>query len=480
MKRISLALVVLMIGAFMTALAQETFDRTIRPVATGVPKVDLPDIQKATLKNGLNIWLVEGHELPLVAFNMVFQTGSDHDPLDKAGLASMTADVLDEGTTTRNALQIADELDFIGANLGINANTDGSYMTLNCMTKHLDKALAVYADVLVNPTFPQKEFERLQQQRLTGLMQQKDRAATIASLAFSKIIYGESHPYGLNTSGTEESVKRMTRDDLVTFCQTNYRPNNATLIVVGDVKMKDVLAKLEPLLATWKSEKVATASMPTAPTIEKRKLYLIDKPGAPQSEIRIGYPAAARNNPDFFALNLANRALGGQFASRLNMNLREKHGFTYGARSGFSFNKQPGPFVASAGVTSTKTDSSVREFFYEIDRTQKDGLTPEELEFVKKGLTGNFALTFETPSQIAGALQNIVLYSLPENYYETYLQNISKVTLDDVKRVSKKYFDSSKMAVVIVGDLKVIKDGLAKMDIGEMVVCDVNGNKLSQ
>ncbi|MBI5474429.1 MAG: insulinase family protein [Ignavibacteriae bacterium] len=480
MKKLLCATLILMMGVVMTSSAQDALDRTIRPGASGVPKVDLPDIQKSTLKNGLNVWLVEDHELPLVAFNIVFQTGSDHDPLDKAGLASMTADVLDEGTKTRSALQIAEELDFIGAHLGVNTNTDGSFLTLNCMTKHLDKALGVYADVLVNPTFPPSEFNRLQEQRLTGLRQQKDRAATIASLAFNKIIYGESHPYGLNASGSEESVKRMTRDDLVKFYETYYRPNNATLIVVGDVKMKDVVAKLDPMLAAWKSDKIPTASLPPTPTIEKRKLYLIDKPSAPQSEIRIGYPALARSSPDFFAVSVANRALGGQFASRLNMNLREKHGYTYGARSGFSFNKQPGPFTASAGVTSTKTDSSVREFFYEIDRTQKDGLTAEELEFVKKGLVGNFALTFETPQQIAGALQNIVLYNLPENYYETYLQNISKVSLDDVKRVSNKYLDTSKMAVVVVGDLKVIKDGLAAMNAGEIVVCDVSGNKLSQ
>ncbi len=476
MKRI-LITSLLTLGILMTAFTQD-IDRTIRPKAQGIPKVDLPDIQKTTLKNGLKVWLVEAHELPLVAFNLVLQTGSDTDPIAKSGLATMAADVLDEGTKTRTSLQIAEELNFIGANLGVNAFTDGSFVTLNTLTKHLDKALAVYADVIVNPTFPQKDFDRLKQQRLTGLLQQKDRAATIASLSFNKIIYGNDHPYGMNASGNEISIKDMTREDLVKFYETYYRPNNATLLIVGDVKMKDIAPGLEKLFADWKADKAPTTQLPSTPTIEKRRLYLIDKPGAPQSEIRIGYPAAARSTPDFFAINLMNRILGGQFASRLNMNLREKHGFTYGARSAFSFNKQPGPFVASAGVTTSKTDSSVREFFYEIDRTYKDGVTSEELEFVKKGLAGNFALTFETPGQIAGAMQNIVLYNLPDNYYETYLQNVAKVTLDDVQKASKKYLDSSKMAVAIVGDLKVIREGLEKMKIGETVICDVNGNKI--
>jgi predicted Zn-dependent peptidase len=282
----------------------------------------------------------------------------------------------------------------------------------------------------------------------------------------------------MNSTGSERSLKEMKREDLVQFYETYYRPNNATLIIVGDVKLKDIKGKLEPLLASWKPADLPKLSLPPAPTVASRKLFLIDKPGAPQSEVRIGYPAVARTTPDFFAIQLMNRVLGGQFASRLNMNLREKHGFTYGARSGFTFNKHPGPFVAAAGVTTAKTDSALREFFYEIDRTCTDGITAEELEFVKKGMTGNFALTFETPQQIAAAMQNLVLYSLPDSYYETYLQNIAKVTLEDVKRVARQYLDSSKMAVVIVGDLKVIREGLDKMSIGETVVLDVNGNKI--
>jgi len=207
---------------------------------------------------------------------------------------------------------------------------------------------------------------------------------------------------------------------------------------------------------------------------------LIDKPGAPQSEVRIGSIGAARNTPDFFPLTVMNTVLGGQFSSRLNMNLRERRGFTYGARSNFSFNKYPGPFLASAAVTTSKTDSAVFEFFYEIERMQRLGITPEELEFAKKSLTGSFARTFETPTQIASALQSIVLYNLPMDYFNSYLQKINNVTLDDVSRVAADYLDSSRMVVVVVGDAKTIRSGLEKLNIGKLVMSDADGNRLTQ
>ncbi len=466
-------------GVLMTAFTQE-LDRTIKPKGGAIPRITLPELQKAKLHNGLNVWLVEDHELPIVALNLVFRSGTDHDPLDRAGLVTMTADVMDEGTTTRTALQIADELDFIGANLSINAFTDGTTITLNTLTRHLDKALEVYADVIVNPTFPEKEFERLRQQRLTSLLQQKDRPATIAGLIFGRVLYGDKHPYGLNQSGSEQSVRSMTRADLVKFYETYYRPNNATLIVVGDVTLEAIRSKLELLFASWKPASIPALRLNPPPPITERTVYLVDKPGAPQSEVRIGCPAVARRSPDFFPLSVMNLILGGQFSSRLNMNLRERRGFTYGARSSFSFYKTPGPFMANAAVTTAKTDSAVQEFFYEIDRMRAEGPTNEELDYAKNSMTGSFARSFETPSQIANALQNVVLYNLPEDYYNSYLQHINNVSLADAQRVAAQYLDSSRMAVVVVGDAKTVKEGLEKLRIGKVVLTDVDGNRLAQ
>lgn len=450
-------------------------DQSKRPVGKPTPQVRLPEIQKSRLSNGLEVWLVEHHELPTIALNLVIQSGSARDPFEKSGLASMTADVLDEGTSTRSALDISEELETIGASLFVNASFDGSFLGLNTLSKHVDNALKVYADVLANPTFPQKEFDRLKSQRLTSLIQQKDQPTTIANNVFSSVLYGSNHPYGYNSSGSDSSLQRMTREDLVDFYRTHYRPNNSTLIVVGDTKIDEIKGKLEAALAQWKPAPVPSFSVPKPNGVEKVRVYLVDKPGAPQSEVRIGYPALARSTPDFFPVIVMNRMLGGQFTSRINLNLRERHGYTYGARSSFSFQKGEGPFSASGGIVSEKTDSALREFFYELNLMREQGMTEEELTFVKKGMTGAFLLTFETPSQLAGALQNVVLYNLPETYYSSYLQNIDNVGPDDVRRVANKYLDTQHMAVVVVGDLATIQKGIADLQLGEIIVCDITG-----
>jgi zinc protease len=473
----TIGLIIITMNISSIVLSQD-IDRTQRPVGKATPTVKLPEIKKTTLKNGLNVWLVERHALPVVAFNLVIQAGSDHDPATQPGLASMVADLLDEGTQKRDALQISAELESIGTSLNVNSSWDGSFVTFNCLTKHLPKALDVFADVVIHPTFPEKEFGRVQKTRLTALMQQKDQATTIANNAFSFILYGNNHPYGNNPSGSEQSIGAMAPTDLRKFYETYYRPNNATLIIVGDATLKSIAPMLESAMADWKRADIPAFTVPTAAPIEKMKVYLVDKPGAAQSEIRIGYPAVPRSTPDYFPLTVMNRMLGGQFTSRINLNLREKHGYTYGARSGFAFQKGAGPFSASAGVQTIKSDSSVREFLNEINLMHDKGMTEQELDFVKKGLVGNFALSFETSMQIAGALQNIILYGLPENYFNNYLQNIDRVSLQDVGQVSKKYLDTSKMVVLVVGDLSQIKESIAKLNLGDIVVCGVDGKPI--
>ncbi len=469
-----------LVAAFllMSCAGVQELDRTKRPVGKPAPKIMLPEIQKTKLSNGLNVWLVEHHELPTIALNLVIQAGSDHDPLAQPGLASMTADLIDEGTTTKNALQISEEVESIGASFSTSSSMDGSFMTLNTLKKHLDQALAVFTDVLTNPVFADKDLERVRKQRLGQLVQQRDQPVAIANNAYSYILYGPTHPYGSNPSGTEASLASMTASDLKKFYSTYYRPNNATLIIVGDLKMTEVADALAKALAGWKAGDIPAFTIPTPPAVEKMRVYLVDKPGAPQSEVRIGYPALARSTPDFFPVTLMNRMLGGQFTSRINLNLRERHGFTYGARSGFSFQKGPGPFTAQGGIVTEKTDSALREFLYEIKLMKEKGLTADELGFVKKGAIGNFALAFETPGQIAGALQSIVLYGLPEDYFNRYLVNIDAVKLDEVQRVAGKYLDASKMAVLVVGDLARIKQSVIDLGLGEAVYSDVDGKPM--
>jgi zinc protease len=456
--------------------AQGTLDRTVRPKLGPTPEVKLPKIQKVELPNGLKIWLVEAHKIPIVAFNLVMFAGSERDPLTTPGLASMTAAMIQEGTPTRTSLQIADELDAIGAAMNISSQTDFVGASLNCLTKHLDAALAVYGDVLTHPTIPDKDFDRVKNDRLTALLQQKDRATTLASMAFGKILYGSTHPYGNDVSGTEQSIKGLTRDDLVRFYQTYYRPNNATLVVVGDVTMELILPRLAKVLADWKKAAVPEIGTFVTPALGIRKVYLVDKPGAPQSEIRIGYPALARSTPDFFAVTLMNTVLGGQFTSRLNSNIRERRGFSYGVRSTFQFSRLPGPFVASGAVQTAKTDSALQAFLFEIDRMHGTGITAEELEYAKNRTKGVFVAGFETPMQIAGALVNLVVYKLPDDYFVSYLKNFDAVTLADVQRVANQYLDTSKMAIVVVGDVKTIQPGIEQLKCAEVRVSDLSGN----
>ncbi len=473
-------MVAMVLTALLAALVQagDQLDRTKRPPGRPAPEIHLPQIQKSTLSNGLHVWLVENHKLPLAAFNLVVQAGSDHDPVATPGLASLTADLLDEGTKNRTALQIAEELEGAGASLNVATSADGSFVTLSTLSRNLAKALDIYCDVVCNPAFPEKDFERVRKQRLAALVQQKDQPPTIASNAFNYILYGGGHPYGNNASGTEASLKGMTAKDLATFYSTYYRPNNATLIVVGDVRMSDVVPKLEAGLAAWKPADIPAFQLPNPPALSERKIYLIDKPGAAQSEIRVGYPALARNTPDFYPVLVMNRILGGQFTSRINLNLRERHGYTYGANSSFRFLKGVGPFVAGSAVTTEKTDSALIELIHEISLMKEKGMTADELAFSKKGSIGNFALSLETPAQIAGALQAVVLYGLPEDYLNNYLRNIDQVTLDDVQRVAARYLDASKMSIVVVGDLARIKAGIEATHLGSVVLCNADGKPL--
>jgi zinc protease len=483
MKRYVLAFVLVLAAALSlqtVVFAQPDLDRSQRPALGPTPVVRLPRIQRAELPNGLHVWLVENHRLPLLAFNLVVAAGSEREPLNSPGLAAFTAAMLQEGTAKRTSLQIADEIDGLGASMRVFAQADYASASLECLSKHLDAALDVYADVLTHAAFPETEFARVKNDRLTSILQQKDRPQVIATVAFSRVLYGKNHPYGNDISGTEQSITAMSREDLVKFYQTYYRPNNATIIVYGDASLGTLLPKLIQKLGSWQKADIPQVPAFPEPAQMTRKLYIVDKPGAPQSEIRIGFPALARSTPDFFAANLMNTILGGMFTSRLNSNIRERRGFSYGVRSAFQYSRLPGPFVASGGVHTAKTDSSLVEFIKEIDLMREKGLTAAELEAAKNRAKGVFATSFEMPQQIAASLVNLVVYTLPDDYFQNYLKSVDAVTLDDVQRIARQYLDTSKMALVVVGDAKVIRPGIEGLNLAPIVTADVNGNVVGQ
>ena len=450
-----------------------------QPAPKADPKFTLPNIEKTKLSNGLEVWLVRQTELPIVSMNMVFKTGSTNDPQNLSGLSDFTAGLLDEGTKKRSAVEIANEVQDIGAQLFAGGSDDASSVRMATLNKNIDKALDIFSDVIQNPEFPTEEVETYRKRQLVGLLQRRDNPNAIAGLVYNKILYGTAHPYGVALS--EKSAKAIKREDLVEYHNTFYRPNNAVLIVVGDTDLKTLKPKLESSFKDWKAGNISQATFPDAPVQEKALIYVVDKPGAAQSVINIGQIGVSRDSPDYFPLQVMNTLLGGGFTSRINMNLREDKGYTYGARSGFAFRRGAGPFTASAPVQTAVTAESVLEFLKEIKGVRGEiPVTQAELDYNKQSLIRRFPSGFETVDQIASQLGNVVTYDLPDTYFNDYITRINSVTLDDINRVANKYLTPEKMAILIVGDRNVIEPKLKEIKgLGDSIVyLDAEGNEL--
>jgi zinc protease len=447
------------------------------------PSFALPGIQRRKLSNGLDVLVVEHHELPVVTMNLVVKGGAAADPSERAGLAAVTADLLDEGTESRNALELSDRLASIGANLGSSADWDANRLTLTTLARHLDTALGLFSDVLLHPAFRDNDVQRIRASRLQALAQSRDDANTIASRVYASVLYGAAHPYGHPQVGDAASVGAMTAGDLRSYYSTYYRPNNSTLIVVGDVKPDDVVTRLEKALGVWKPENVPALNLDVKPVERSRTtIYVVDRPGAAQSVINIGQVGVARSAPDYFTRLVLNQMLGGAFVSRVNLNLREAKGYTYGARTSFDYRRAPGPFTASAGVQTAVTKESVSEFLKELRGIRGEiPVTQQELEQAKQSLVRGFPRVLETPAQIAGRLTDVALYGLTDDYLNGYIAGIQKVTAADVARVANAAIDPSHLAILVVGDRSVIEPGLRSLgEIGAtLTILDADGRPVS-
>ena len=461
------AIVGIILSFATVGLIAQAPDRSKPPALGAAPTLKLPQIQKHQLTNGLPVWIVELHEVPVVQVNLVVLSGTADDPAGKFGIGSLTTAMLTNGAGARNALEIADAIDFLGADLNAVSGIDASTIRLHVPVARLADALPIMADVALRPTFPKDELERLRQQRLTSLIQSRDDAATIASLAFSRVLYGPTHRFGTATMGTAETIKGFTVDDLRAFYTTMFRPDNAALLVVGDVTADAVLPMMEKNFGGWKAAgaRPAQPKFPTVPARTGRAVYLVDKPGAPQSQIRIGSIGVSRSTPDYFPIQIANTILGGSFSSRLNMNLRETHGYTYGASSAFDMRIEPGPFVAAAGVQTDKTSESLTEFFKELNGILQP-VPADELARARNYVALRFPAGFETTGDISRRLEDMLTYRLPDDYFSRYVANINAVTSSDVQRVARTYIQPDKLAVVVVGDRKVIEPSIRALNLG--------------
>ena len=473
MRKQALMILTTVVCAAVAVFAQAP-DRS-RPPQPGPPApLRLPTIQKRKLSNSLPVWIVEMHDVPVAQINLVVLSGTANDPPGKYGVASLAAAMLEEGAGSRSALEIADAIDYLGADLGATTTSDLSAVRLHVPVARLADALPIMADVALRPTFPKDELDRQRQQRLTSLLQGRDDPPTISSVAFSRILYGKGHRYGTPQMGTAETIKTFTSDDLRTFYASAFRPENAVLIAVGDIAADTAMPLFEKNFGAWKaSGAAAVEKLPATDEPPARQLYLIDKPGAAQSQIRIGRIGVPRSTTDYFPIQVLNTILGGSFSSRLNNNLREVHGYSYGAGSGFDMRGGAGPFSASAGVQTDKTSEALKEFVYELNAILKP-VPVEELARAKNYVALRYPSAFETTGDISRRLEDALVYKLPDDYFSKYVQNIQAVTAADVQRAAQKYIKPDHLAVVIVGDLKVIEPGVRALNLGPIKVMTID------
>jgi len=455
------------------APAQQPPDRAAAPKPGPPPALKLPAIQKRTLSNGLPVWIVELHAVPVVHVALVVKAGSGADPRSKFGVANLTAEMLDEGAGTRDALQLADSVDYLGASLSTSSTFDSTVAELHVPVARLGDALPILSDVALRPTFPEKELQRVREELLTSIIQAQDDPASLIRFAFPRLVFGPQHRYGTMSFGTAASLKGFTVADLKQFHAREYVPSNATLIVTGDVTAASVVARLESAFGAWKGTAPAASPVPPATQLTSRHVYLIDKPGAAQSQIRIGWVGVARSTPDYFALRVLNTVLGGAFTSRLNQNLREEHGYAYGASSAFDMRGSPGPFYAAAAVQTDKTSEALTEFFKELEAIRKP-IPAGELDKAKNYVALLLPRNFETTENMAGSLAQMVVYDLPADFYATYTDRVRAITPADAQRVAERYLQPDKFAVVVVGDLKVIEPGIKALNLGPITTATID------
>jgi zinc protease len=428
----------------------------------------------ATLGNGLTLILSERRGLPIVAANLVLRTGSDANPLDKPGMANFVAAMLDEGTTKRNALQVADDVARLGGSLATSSSMDATTISARSLTKSFPALLEILSDVALNPSFPAEEVERQRASRLAGLVQQRDNPNQVAAQVTAAVLYGPKHPYGYSEVGTEASVKAVTRDEMMAFWKQNFVPNNAALVVAGDISMSDLRSLAEKSFGGWQKGTPAQAAL-GAPTTTASRVVIVDKPGSPQTQLRVASIGAARSSPDFRPLQVMNLALGGLFSSRINMNLREAHGYTYGASSQFSFRRAAGPFQVASGVRTDVTGPAVSEIFKEVRGMVEKPVSDDELKKAKDAMSNSLPGAFESSANAVSNFSNVFIYDLGLDYYTHYAEQVNAVTADQSLGVAKKYLVPANMVVVAVGDKAKIEPQLKTLNLGGIETRDTEG-----
>jgi zinc protease len=473
-----------LLGAFL-ALALVSFplsgrqalDRAKIPPPGKTPVLHVPTWTKMALANGAELIVSEKHDLPLVSFSLTILGGSyQYEGANRRGLAGITAAMMSEGTKSRDGEALSNALQLLGTSVGVSIGSESGVISFIATAGKFGATLDILADMLLNSTFPADALERLRAQRLVSLAQAKAQPASIASRVFPRVLYGGAHPFGQMV--TEESLKAITRDDVVALHKAYFQPGRALIMVTGDVNPATVKAAVEKALAAWTGGgSKPDFTYPQLPARQPATIYIVDKPGAAQSTFAIGNPGPPRNTPDYYALQVMNMMLGGLFQSRLNANIREEKGFSYGVSSSFAFGKGPGAFRTGGDVQSAKTDAALIEFMKELrGMAGTRPVTDEELTTAKDALVQRLPSTFASVSGVNGAIASLWTQGLRDDYYQQYGKAIAAITKEDVVRVARQYIDLDHLSIVIVGDRAGIEGPLKATGIAPIVILDIEGS----
>ncbi len=443
-------------------------DRTTKPAPGPAPEAAFPDYTTTALSNGLKVFVIEDDRKPTITLRLMVKAGDALDG-DKSGLANFVATLLNRGTTKLDAAAFAKAVDSLGAQLEASAGDDATSVMTSGMVKSADALLELFSDAVRDPVFPAEEFAKEQKRTISSLAAQKKSPGALVGNLMNKVLFG-AHPYGNIT--TPESVVSITRDDIVGFHKKWFAPNNASLVVVGDVKASYIVPKLEKAFGTWAKQELPVVTKSPVPEHKGLTIHLLDRPGSVQSSIIVAHIGPPRKNPYLPELNVVNATLGGGFSGRLFQNLREKHGYTYGSSSAFGFNADAGYFQATAESRNEVTAPAVQEILAEMKRIREEPIAEPELELQREYNVGNYLLSLENVSRVASRVQDIELYGLDPDFYKTYAKRMAAVTPDKARELAQKYITPGDACVIVVGEAKQVRAELEKL--GKVTLYDTD------
>ena len=440
-----------------------TIDRKNKPVAKSEISFNLPQPSELILDNGLKVIFIPKNKLPMIRMSLMINAGSKFDPVNKNGLSYLTSLVLDEGTDGMNALELSDEFDMLGSSFSLSTDNDLINISLQTLSDKFERSLELFGKVLLKPSFNLQEFEREKKKLITRILQSRDEPDYLADQIFDRVILGDSNGYSFPVSGYQETVDPIKVEDVIDHYKKFFSPSNSVLIIVGNIEQSALLDLLNKNLAGWK--KINNDFQFSISTTEQlKKIYLYHKEGSVQTEIRVGHTSEKRNQKDYFQRLLLNTILGGQFTSRINLNLREKNGYTYGASSRFQYFKDIAFFEVSTSVGIENTANALKEILFELENIQ-NGVTDAEMEFAKSSITKKFPLNFETYRQIASGVAGKILFDLPDDYFHNYISNVNLVTKSEVNKAAKYFIRNDDLSIILIGDKNNLIQKLSELQI---------------